>query len=346
MFFGSIGDKIRWLRLKKGLTQKALGLALGFPEASADVRIRHFESGRTLPDSTEKVALAMALEVDSSCFSSFEINSDEDVIHALFEIADFKPDTMDMQLINDELHIVFKNDKGYLFSLLHEWYQYRNNHNITLSNMSQTFYDETHTLSGNHLSSDDIAFLSSNISPVYTDFYIVGGDRSFFNTDVSVAQSEEYMLWESGIDRGLELNRNDKMQLIEEYYSPANYSLNTANNQTEYSFLLQILCKIIDETEAVKPGIYYFEKAKENSVFLISIPYCFLMKANNELDASLAQLIKSANMLYNNGSKQFAPLVFSTFLPYGEALDIYLNSKDSIQLYFAVCDYRKNKYQK
>ena len=38
------GQRIRFVREFRHMTQKELGLACGFPKASADVRIRQYES--------------------------------------------------------------------------------------------------------------------------------------------------------------------------------------------------------------------------------------------------------------------------------------------------------------
>lgn len=39
------GMRIRHFRILRGMTQKVLGVAVGFPESSADVRIAQYESG-------------------------------------------------------------------------------------------------------------------------------------------------------------------------------------------------------------------------------------------------------------------------------------------------------------
>ena len=41
----TLGKKIRKYRMLKDMTQKELGLAVGFSEATADSRIRKYESG-------------------------------------------------------------------------------------------------------------------------------------------------------------------------------------------------------------------------------------------------------------------------------------------------------------
>ena len=50
----AIGERIHFFRLLRGMTQKYLGMALGFPEKSADVRLAQYETGsepqrQTLP---------------------------------------------------------------------------------------------------------------------------------------------------------------------------------------------------------------------------------------------------------------------------------------------------------
>lgn len=55
---GKIGEKIREIRMKKGLTQKQLGILVGLPESNADIRISQYESGIRVPKAelTEKIA--------------------------------------------------------------------------------------------------------------------------------------------------------------------------------------------------------------------------------------------------------------------------------------------------
>lgn len=45
----TFGRKIKYLRQKNHLTQKELGIALGFPESYADVRIAQYESDSRFP---------------------------------------------------------------------------------------------------------------------------------------------------------------------------------------------------------------------------------------------------------------------------------------------------------
>ena len=45
----TFGEKLRYLRRKNNLTQKELGMAVGFPENTADVRIAQYETNARMP---------------------------------------------------------------------------------------------------------------------------------------------------------------------------------------------------------------------------------------------------------------------------------------------------------
>lgn len=47
--FMSPGRRIRHYRMLRGMTQKALGIAAGFPPETADLRIAQYESGVRTP---------------------------------------------------------------------------------------------------------------------------------------------------------------------------------------------------------------------------------------------------------------------------------------------------------
>lgn len=44
-YYGSIGEKIRFIRNLLGMTQKYLGTLVGLPEKTADIRMAQYESG-------------------------------------------------------------------------------------------------------------------------------------------------------------------------------------------------------------------------------------------------------------------------------------------------------------
>lgn len=56
-------EKLKALRTQAGLTQKQLGMAVGYGESSADVNVRCWERGRNYPPIDKLRALAKALNV-------------------------------------------------------------------------------------------------------------------------------------------------------------------------------------------------------------------------------------------------------------------------------------------
>ncbi len=54
----AIGERIRFFRNLRGMTQKYLGTVVGFPEKTADIRMAQYESGTRTPkaDLTNKLA--------------------------------------------------------------------------------------------------------------------------------------------------------------------------------------------------------------------------------------------------------------------------------------------------
>ena len=57
----TVGKKIQYLRKQQHMTQKQLGLAVGFSESTADVRIAQYESGARAP----KVNILVSGNLDS-----------------------------------------------------------------------------------------------------------------------------------------------------------------------------------------------------------------------------------------------------------------------------------------
>ena len=48
-FVMAIGERIRTFRKRKGLTQKELGVQLGFKESTADIRMAQYEAEKRVP---------------------------------------------------------------------------------------------------------------------------------------------------------------------------------------------------------------------------------------------------------------------------------------------------------
>ena len=63
----TLGEKIKFARQLKGMTQKELGLMVGFSESTADNRIRQYEMGKMKPkeDKLELIANALGVDIDA-----------------------------------------------------------------------------------------------------------------------------------------------------------------------------------------------------------------------------------------------------------------------------------------
>ena len=71
----AIGERIHFFRLLRGMTQKYLGMSLGFPEKSADVRLAQYETGSSTPKADLTAALAEVLDVSPHALSVPDIDS-------------------------------------------------------------------------------------------------------------------------------------------------------------------------------------------------------------------------------------------------------------------------------
>ena len=127
----TVGEKIRKIRNLRGMTQKELGVASGFSSATADVRIRQYESNKMVPKNDKLNAIASALGVDVSALSNINISSYEELMHVFFELED----CVGLTISQDEKHTILsidRNNKGIalLNSFLSEWNNVRDKSSI------------------------------------------------------------------------------------------------------------------------------------------------------------------------------------------------------------------------
>ena len=84
------GERIRFFRNLRGMTQKALGTLLGFPPSSADVRMAQYESEDRTPKADLTAAMAEALDVSPRAIAVPDIDSMDGLMHTLFALEDRK----------------------------------------------------------------------------------------------------------------------------------------------------------------------------------------------------------------------------------------------------------------
>ncbi|MDO4961867.1 MAG: helix-turn-helix transcriptional regulator [Eubacteriales bacterium] len=86
----AIGERIRFIRNLRGMTQKYLGTIIGFPEKTADVRMAQYESGTRSPKADITEALAQALGVSTSALNVPDIDTNVGLMHTLFALEDLR----------------------------------------------------------------------------------------------------------------------------------------------------------------------------------------------------------------------------------------------------------------
>ena len=116
------GERIRFLRRLRGLTQKMLGVEIGFPEKSADIRIVQYETGVRTPKQEILTSISNVLEVSPKALSVPDIDSDLGFMHTLFALEDIfglEPSEND-----EKISLDFTNPRAlepHLTDMLHAW---------------------------------------------------------------------------------------------------------------------------------------------------------------------------------------------------------------------------------
>lgn len=115
----TVGEKIRLYRVLRGYKQEELGKMVGL---NGD-RIQKYENSTRTPKVALLTKLADALDVDVGALSRIEINSEEDIMHILFELED----RYDIAIKKDDraVAIVFENNNSVINDCLDFWYMNR-----------------------------------------------------------------------------------------------------------------------------------------------------------------------------------------------------------------------------
>ena len=137
----AIGERIHFFRLLRGMTQKYLGMSLGFPEKSADVRLAQYETGSRTPKADLTAALAQVLDVSPHALSVPDIDSYVGLMHTLFTLEDnygLKVTEQDGEL---SLQVDFRKNKD--AARLHEmlWTWREQAAKLEVGEISQEDYD-------------------------------------------------------------------------------------------------------------------------------------------------------------------------------------------------------------
>ena len=114
----AIGERIRFFRNLRGMTQKYLGQMVGFPEKTADIRMAQYESGSRSPKAELTENLAGALGVSPLALSVPDIDSYLGLMHTLFALEDIYGLKIDK--LDDEVCIRLDKNRGTSYISLFE----------------------------------------------------------------------------------------------------------------------------------------------------------------------------------------------------------------------------------
>ena len=119
----AIGERIRFFRNMKGITQKYLGQVVGFPERSADVRMAQYETGSRTPKADLTKTLANFFGVSTNALTVPDIDTDIGLMHTLFALEDIRGLTIGK--IDGEICLRLDKSRGVtyhaMFEMLSTW---------------------------------------------------------------------------------------------------------------------------------------------------------------------------------------------------------------------------------
>lgn len=121
----AIGERIRFIRNLRGMTQKWLGMAIGFDEKTADVRLAQYESGTRTPKENVTKALAQILEVRPEALTVPDIDTYIGLMHTLFTLEDVYG--LKINNLDGEICLTLDKTKGTtyttMYDMFHAWQQ-------------------------------------------------------------------------------------------------------------------------------------------------------------------------------------------------------------------------------
>ena len=124
----NIGERIKRIRTLRGMTQKDLGIALGFPERSADVRVAQYESGSRTPKEDVIQEMAKVLKVKPKAIADPDYNTYMGLMYMFFDLEETYGIHVDE--IDGELCLRLdrsRKDYAELFDMLLNWNEARKN---------------------------------------------------------------------------------------------------------------------------------------------------------------------------------------------------------------------------
>ncbi len=127
----AMGDRIKRIRNFRKMTMKELGMAVGFDESSADVRIAQYENNSRKPKGPLLRKIAEALNVRYEILADFDTYGYDKLMYLFFQMEDMFPsmrvlkvtDTTEEDYPAEHYAVCFRNRIS--DTLLHEWMRHR-----------------------------------------------------------------------------------------------------------------------------------------------------------------------------------------------------------------------------
>jgi len=106
----AIGENIKRMRNLKGMTQKEFGIAVGFPNGSADVRIAQYENGTRTPKEDMINTMARLFDISPLALTTPDIDTHYGLMHTFFTLEDVYG--LKVGEIDGELCLTLDRSKG------------------------------------------------------------------------------------------------------------------------------------------------------------------------------------------------------------------------------------------
>lgn len=137
----SIGERIKFFRKRSFMTQKDLGVAIGYTQGTADIRIAQYESGKRTPKADTLEKLAEVFKVSPTALDVPNTDNMNGIMQTLFSLEDSHGLTL---TIREEGSVCIltdptKPDDGLLINI-YEWA--RKCDQLRKGEISQNEYDE------------------------------------------------------------------------------------------------------------------------------------------------------------------------------------------------------------
>ena len=163
----AIGARIRYIRKLRKLTQTGLGVKIGFPESSAEVRIAQYETGTRTPKENGIKVIADILEVSPLALKVPDIDSNLGLMHTFFALEDMYG--LEIKAEDDKLIFQFKDERKLAPSfcqMLFAWAQQKEK--LKNSEITKEEYDKWRY---NYPKHDDTQIFTEVPSQKITDYF-------------------------------------------------------------------------------------------------------------------------------------------------------------------------------